>query len=232
MTKTVVIHQPDFAPYLGFFHRFLHADFYIVLDHVQFVNSNRGWTHRDKIKTSMGEKWLSLSVKKAPRDTPINAIELATSTDWITDNQNLLRQNYRKASGFEEVMPQVEALYREPPLLMRDFNLRWLEAFMDMLDVRIPFVLSSSLEPEGQKNELLIDLLGKVGASHYLSGLGARNYMEPEKFSEAGISLLWQEFDHPAYPQQFGEFIPYLSILDIFFNCGVSGARALLRSCK
>ena len=97
MSKTVVIHQPDFMPYLGFFHRFLLADLYIALDHIQFVHSSRGWTHRDKIKTAFGERWLALSVKKAPRDTPINKIELTTTTDWVGNNLNLLRENYRKA---------------------------------------------------------------------------------------------------------------------------------------
>ncbi|NTU42057.1 MAG: WbqC family protein, partial [Nitrospirales bacterium] len=31
MTKTAVIHQPDFIPYLGFFQRLLHCDLFIVL---------------------------------------------------------------------------------------------------------------------------------------------------------------------------------------------------------
>lgn len=232
MTRTVVIHQPDFAPYLGFFHRLLDADLYVALDHVQFVTgTSRCWTHRDKIKTAQGEKWLTISVKRAPRDTAINQIELA-DTNWCEDNLSQIEQNYRKAPGYAEIMPLVQELYGKPPRLMRDFNLRWLERLTDLLDVSIPFILSSSLEPRGQKNELLVDLLGKVNATHYLSGIGARAYMEPDKFSSAGIEVVWQQFVHPVYPQQFGPFIPYLSILDVLFNCGVSGSRALLRSCK
>ena len=46
--KTTVIHQPDFFPYLGFFHRLVKADLFIIFDHVQFVR--RGWHNRDKIK--------------------------------------------------------------------------------------------------------------------------------------------------------------------------------------
>jgi hypothetical protein len=230
MSKTVVIHQPDFMPYLGFFQRFLKADLYIVLDHVQFVNgTSRSWTHRDKIKTAGGERWLTLSVKKTARDTPINQVELSDSVDWIEGNLNLLVQNYRKAPHYAEIMPAVEVLYRSPSSLLGEFNLRSIEMLMDMLDVRVPFVLSSTLEPAGQKNELLIDLLQKVGATHYLSGTGARDYMEPGLFRDAGIEVLWQEFPHPVYPQQFGDFLPYLSTLDALFNCGVEGVRELLR---
>lgn len=231
MSRTVVIHQPDFAPYLGFFHRFAHADLFIALDHVQFVtNTSRSWTHRDKIKTEAGERWLTLGIKKPPFGTPINEVELVKDSSWVEGNLALLRQNYRKASAYAEVMPVVEGLYRAIPVRMVDFNLRWLEALADLLAVRIPCVLSSTLQPQAQKNELLIDLLQKVGASRYLSGNGARAYMEPEKFAAANIELIWQSFEHPIYPQQFGPFLPNLSVLDALFNCGVMGTRSLVRN--
>ena len=228
--KTVVIHQPDFVPYLGFFHRFLQADFFIALDHVQYVNgSSRAWTHRDKIKTDQGEKWLTVSVKKAPRDTAINQIELSTDTGWRQDNLRLLEHNYRKAPFYVELMPEIERLYARPFLLLRDFNMASIEMLMEMLDVCIPWVWSSSLDPAGAKNELLVDLLQKVSATHYLSGVGARNYFRPEPFAQAGIEVVWQDFTHPVYAQQFGEFVPYLSALDVLFNHGIKASRDILR---
>jgi hypothetical protein len=68
-----------------------------------------------------------------------------------------------------------------------------------------------------------------VGATHYLSGNGARDYMQPEKFAQAGIQVVWQQFSHPVYPQQFGAFVPYLSSLDVLFNCGITASRQILR---
>jgi hypothetical protein len=149
--------------------------------------------------------------------------------DWATANLNLLKQNYRKAPYFDEVFPHILHLYDAPPRLMADFNLRSIELLMDLLDVRLPWVRSSSLQPVGSSNELLIDLLGKVGATHYLSGTGARDYMQPEKFAEAGIEVVWQQFVHPVYPQQFGAFVPYLSALDVLFNGGIAASRQILR---
>lgn len=228
--KVVVIHQPDFAPYLGFFHRFLHADFYIALDHVQFVNGSRAaWTHRDKIKTAQGVKWLTLSVKQAPRDTAINQIELSTNTNWQQDNLRLLQQNYQRAPYYAELMPEIERLYARPCNLLRDFNLASIEMLMDMLDVRTPWVCSGDLRPVGTKNELLVDLLQKVSATHYLSGVGARDYFDPAPFARAGIEVIWQDFTHPVYQQQFGEFVPYLSALDVLFNHGIKASRDILR---
>jgi hypothetical protein len=231
--KTLVIHQPDFLPYLGFFHRFLHADFFIVLDHVQFVNgSSRAWTHRDKIKTAQGEQWLTVSCKKAPRDTAINEIELLTGTDWRQDNLRLLEQNYRNAPFYAPLIPKIERLYSAPHSSLRDFNMASIEMLMDMLDVQLPWEYSSTLNPEGSKNELLVDLLKKVSATHYLSGVGARDYFEATSFDKAGIEVVWQEFTHPVYSQQFGEFLPYLSSIDLLFNHGIDDARKILRSSK
>jgi len=230
--KVVVIHQPDFVPHLGFFHRFLNADMYIALDHVQFVYGSRAWTHRDKIKTAQGAKWLTVSVKKAPRDTAINQIELSTDTDWRQDNLHLLKQNYRHAPFYSELMPEIERLYAWPVKLLRDFNMASIEMLMGMLDVRIPWVWSSSLDPVGAKNDLLVNLLKKVSATHYLSGVGAQDYFQPEPFAQESIKVIWQNYTHPVYAQQFGEFVPYLSALDVLFNHGITASREILRKVK
>lgn len=231
-TKTLVIHQPDFAPYLGFFHRFLKADLYIALDHVQFVNgTSRAWTHRDRIKTAQGEKWLSVSVKKAPMHTPINQIELATTTDWRQDHLRQFKQHYGSARFYAQTMSRLEPVYAQPWQRLCDFNMALIEVLMDCLDVRIPWLWSSSLAPVGSKNEMLVDLLHKVGATHYISGIGARDYFQPEPFEQGGITVLWQTFTHPVYSQQHSDFSPYLSVLDLLFNQGELAARQILRSC-
>lgn len=225
--KTVVIHQPDFIPYLGFFHRLMHAELYIILDHVQFPPRN--WTHRDKIKTVHGEQWLTLSVKKTPRDTPINQVALSIDVDWVQNHLNILHENYHQASYYRELWPHVEKLYHAPPDLLADFNLRSIDMLCALLGIDIARVRSSALSPQGGKNALLIDLLRKTGATHYLTGTGSRDYLQPELFSAEGIQVIWQAFNHPIYPQQFGEFIPFLSTLDALFNCGIEGTQRLLK---
>lgn len=230
MRRTVVIHQPDLLPYLGFFHRFLNTDLYVGLDHVQFVHSNNSWTHRDKIKTPRGAQWLTVSVRKAPRDTPINAIELS-ETEWRSQNLNLIRENYRDAPYFREIYSEVEKLYALPCTKLIEFTTASIDMLARLFGIAVPNVLSSSLQPTGHKNELLVDILRKVGATHYLSGLGARDYFDPIPFTEAGIEVVWQDFKHPAYPQLHGEFIPYLSSIDLLFNCGVERSREILRNC-
>lgn len=88
------------------FQRFLNANLYIVLDHVQFVHgTSKSWTHRDKIKTAQGDRWLTVGIRKPSLGTAINAVELAPGTGWIDQNLSLLRENYRKSAGWSEVFP-------------------------------------------------------------------------------------------------------------------------------
>lgn len=230
MSKTVVIHQPDFLPYLGFFHRFLHADMYIALDNVQFCSSSRSWTNRDKIKTPNGEKWLSISVNKAPRDTNINDICINYAVDWQTQNLNLLRQNYSKAEYFNEVFPYIEGLYDKKYEKLSNLTLESIRLLNELFDIRIEIILSSTLRASKAKSERLVELLQQVGATHYLSGVGARDYHDDEPFKMAGIEVIWQDFTPPVYPQLHGDFIPYLSSIDLLFNCGIRRSREILRS--
>lgn len=227
--KVAVIHQPDFLPYLGFFHRLLQADLFVLLDHVQFVtNGSRSWTHRDKIKTAQGERWLTVGVKKVTLGTPINDVLLA-DTDWREQSLNLLKENYRNAPYFEEIFAYMEKLYATPAERLVDFNVASINLLLNWFGITIPIVYSSDMAPMGKKNELLVDILTKTSATHYLSGIGAKSYFEPEPFLATGIEVQWQSFEHPVYPQQFEGFIPYLSSVDLFFNCGIEKSQQILR---
>lgn len=233
MSKTAVIHQPDFLPYLGFFHRLLAADVFVVLDTAQFVDgTSQSWMHRDKIKTPQGEKWLSLSIKKPPRDTAIRDVMLSDAVDWRTGNLNLLQANYRKAPHFGEIYSRLEQLYACKCESMMDFNLKSIEMLMTLFDIKIPMVFASDLDARGRKNDLLVDILKKTAATHYLSGVGARAYFDPAPFMEANVEVVWQDFTHPIYPQLHGDFVPYLSSIDLLFNCGIEKSREILKGCK
>ncbi len=228
--RIVVVHQPDFLPWPGFFDRLLKADIYVAFDNVQFVNGSAfSWMNRDKIKTSKGEKWLTVGVQKCPRDTPINRVLLSKSTNWRENNINQIRENYRKAPFFEEIMPYVEELYSFQCDKMIDFNMYSIRMLMKLFDIHTETVFASSLNPQGRSNALVVDIVKKLGCHRYLSGTGASDYYDPDVYKNAGVEVLWQDYDPPVYSQQFGEFIPYLSSIDMFFNCGIIESRRLLR---
>lgn len=228
--KIVVIHQPDFMPYLGFFHRLIKADIFIVLDNVQYVRGSRTQTSRDKIKTASGEKWINVGIQKPAYKSKIDEIYLQKDNEWRSRSLNLLTENYRRALYYEEIYPYIKKLYQVECDKMIDFNMASIHMLLNLFDIRdVDIRYASDLKVVGNKNELIINLVKAVGCSKYLSGVGAKNYYVPELYEQAGIDVVWQQFEHPTYPQQYGEFIPYLSSIDLLFNCGIEKSREIIR---
>lgn len=228
MSCTVVVHQPDFVPYLGFFHRLLQCDVWVVLDHVQL--NKEGWVHRDQIKTAYGVKWLSIPLKKSPLSTSILETE-ASSVDWRGEHMRKLHEAYGKATHYRAVLPLLKAIYACKSNCLPQFTMHGLTLLLAALDIQVPRILySSALEPQASSNALVAELTKKAGGTRYLSGLGARNYFNPAPYTEAGVELVWQKFIHPVYPQLHGDFVPCLTCLDLLCNCGVEGARKIVHA--
>lgn len=230
--KLVVIHQPDFMPYLGFFQRLITADIYIVLDNVQYVRGSRTQTSRDKIKVFNGEKWINVGIQKPVYKSRIDEIYLLKDNSWKERSLNLIKENYRKADYFEEVYPYIEKLYSVKCNKMVDFNMASINMLTELFGIEnIEIKYASQLSVTGKSNELIINLVKAVGCHRYLSGVGAKNYYIPELYEQAGIEVVWQKFEHPVYKQQFDEFIPYLSSIDLLLNCGIECSREIIRNC-
>lgn len=230
--KRVCIHQPDFLPYLGFFHRLLLVDTFIILDDVQFLRKGSGWHNRDKIKTPHGEKWLTIPVEKGHCDRKINQVILSPDTEhWIPRNLNLLKENYGKAPYFDEYFPSIQEIYLRGFCEMLKLNMAFLSFFWNAFNIHIETVFSSNLNVSGTKNHRLINLIKAVDGEHYVSGMGAKAYLDEQLFVNEHITVEWQQFHHPVYPQLHGKFIPNLSCIDILFNCGAQ-AQEILWACK
>lgn len=228
-SNTIVIHQPDFLPYLGFFQRLANADLYVALDHVQFVqHTSTAWTHRDKIKTPKGEAWLSLSVQKCGLETAIRDVRLA-DTAWRKDHLNLLFQNYKDAPHFDMAYSAIERVYGQPHELMADLNLALIDMVCAFTAIDIARVRSSDLPHHGSKSEMVAGLVEAVGGTQYLSGNGARAYHEQEPFERRDIEVRWQNYSLPKYPQLHGDYLPGLSVIDALFNCGPEWTRDLIK---
>jgi hypothetical protein len=102
------------------------------------------------------------------------------------------------------------------------------KALCDLLGIRTRMVVSSTLSVPGKATQRLVNFCKALGANTYLSGAGGKDYLELELFEKEGVKVSFQEYKHPAYPQLHGEFVPYLSVLDLLFNCGPKSREVLL----
>ncbi len=74
-------HQPVYLPWLGLFHKIALSDKFVLFNEVQYLP--RDWMNRNKIKTTMGEIFLTVPVlKKGHRDKKIHEIKINNNTNW------------------------------------------------------------------------------------------------------------------------------------------------------
>lgn len=221
-----VIHQPQYFPYLGFFHKLAQADVFVVMDNVEFLR--RGLQHRNKIKTAQGEQWLTVPVLHR-QNQMIREVNINHEFPWPRKHWGTLCTNYSPAPYFDHYAPTLKPLLFQDWESLRDLNLAMIRWVMQQLEIKVPMVNLSDLDVQGHKSQLLIDTCRAVGADTYLSGVGGKNYMDLALFEAAGIDVIWQDFTPPTYGQCFPDlgFIPNLSILDVLFCCGPESRQFL-----
>lgn len=224
---TCVILQPSYIPWRGFFHLIQKADTFVFYDDVQY--DKRGWRNRNRIKSPSGPVWLTIPVfsKGAQvENTPINAIEITYDEDWPRKHWRSISLNYAKAPFFKQYAPLVESFYQQKPKMLADFTIEITSLLARALGIgHTQFINSSTLAVEGQKTDRLIAVLQKVGATHYISGPSARDYIEPEKFDAAGITLEYMSYDYAEYPQLHPPFVPDVSAIDLLFMAGPDAGK-------
>lgn len=213
------IHQPQYFPYLGFFHKLSQADIYVVMDNVEFLR--RGLQHRNKIKTAKGDQWLTVPVLHQQKQL-INEVKINPDFPWARKHWGTILSNYSPAPYFNLYADDLQAILLQDWESLCELNMALLTWVMQVLAIDIPVVRLSNLPVQGEKSDRLISACQAVGADTYLSGIGGKNYMDLDSFKAAGVQVLWQDFTAPTYEQLFPsvEFIPNLSILDVLFCCG------------
>jgi hypothetical protein len=102
-----------------------------------------------------------------------------------------------------------------------------------MLGIKTTIRYSSKMENTGTKADLLAMLCEQADATEYVSALGSRKYLEEsDAFDKRSIPIKYNEYDHPEYPQLFGEFVPYMSIIDLLFNVGPESLSVIRQGYK
>ncbi len=216
----VSAHQPNFAPWLGFFDKMLHSDVLVLLDTVQFIK--RGYQNRARVKASNGPQWLTVPViSKGRYDQATRDVEIDETAKWRSVHLRTLQTVLARTPHRDELLEVVEPIYaRDDVHRLVDLNLAVIRAVADRLGITTRLVSASELDVEGSSTRLMVSLTRAVGGDAYLSGPTGRQYLEPELFDEAGLELRYHSFDVFEYPQSYGAFEPGLSCLDYVANCG------------
>ena len=230
----VVILQPSYIPWRGYFDQIRRADLFIFYDDIQY--DKHGWRNRNQIKTMQGKKWLTIPVNSrgAINGIPIKDVCIDWSKPWAKTHLKSLTVSYNKAPYFKQYLPLLETFFQRHDEFLADFTIALSIALAHELGfTSTRFMRSSEMSNiEGRKTDRVVNILKRVGATYYICGPSASSYMEPEKFEAAGIPFEYMQYDYPEYPQLYPPFDPYVSILDLLFMTGKKASDYLFQTGK
>jgi hypothetical protein len=221
--KKVAIVQSNYIPWKGYFDLIAAVDEFILYDDAQYTRQD--WRNRNQVKTPQGVQWLTVPVKakfaQSIRETQIDG------SAWSARHWKTLVQSYRKAPHFKEVAAWLEPLYLCANYAhLSHLNRTFLEAICKYLGIQTLITNSWDYQLVEGKTERLAELCAQAGATEYLSGPSAKNYIDEKIFAACGIELTWFDYvGYPVYPQLWGDFVHAVTILDLLFHCGKDSPR-------
>ena len=227
-SRTLAVLQPGYIPWLGFFDQMRRADVFVYYDDVQY--DKHGWRNRNRIKAKEGPAWLTVPVRHHGLQQPlILDAEVDSRAPWARKHIGTLKQYYSKAPHFKRYLPEFEELLMRDWERIVDLDLAVVQLMSGWMGISPATYRSSALGIEGEQSGRLAALCRHFGATRYLSGAAARDYLDVGVFEQQGTEVRWQDYQHPVYPQLHGDFVPYLSALDLLLNCG-DDSRSILES--
>jgi WbqC-like protein len=221
--KRAAIVQSSYIPWKGYFDLIRSVDAFILLDNVQFTR--RDWRSRNRIKTRHGLAWLSIPVHTRGRYTQLIQDTTTSDPHWGRRHWQTIQANYAKAPYFDRYADRLAVLYEHPSTHLSEINHAFITPICDVLGITTPITWSSEYATRHAPSERLIDLCLAVGATEYLSGPSAANYLDIAAFEAAGVAVQFADYSgYAEYLQLHGPFEHSVSVLDLLF---CTGPRAL-----
>lgn len=210
----VVVCQPMFLPWVGIFEQIRLADVFVHYDDVQLPHG-RSFTTRVQVKTRDGMHWLTVPVDRRRSGSLINEALIHDRMGWRETHLKTLRHTYARTSNFAAMFALAERIYASEAPDVADFNITSTELISGLLGLQPEFTRSTTLNIDGRGSERLISICRHFNASVYITGHGARNYLDHEAFGQVGIEVRYMNYATMPWPQMHGQFSPYVTILDL-----------------
>lgn len=214
----VTIHQPEHMPWPGFFHKMINADLFVILDSVQYRKNY--FQNRNRIVGDSGDPiWLTVPTRNVSFDELIceKLIDKASNL-WPRKYLNLIKNCYAGTEFYKDYSEDLFQIINSNFDKLADVNLAIIMYFRKHLGIAGEVISASTLPYSGNKSDLNLEICKAVGANEYLSGPSGRDYLNLDSFSQAGIRVLFNDYNPPIYSSP--NYHPYLSTIDLLFRHG------------
>tara|TARA_B110001454_G_scaffold217415_1_gene242698 strand:+ start:809 stop:1486 length:678 start_codon:yes stop_codon:yes gene_type:complete len=222
----ISIHQPNYLPYPGFFHKIIHSDVLIVQDVTKF---DERFSNRNKIISSNKWTWLTVPIKKNHKEYQLKDVEIFNDLKWNKIHRKKLESVYNKSNFYNEYKTDLNSILEQKWELLLELNMTLIKKIFEWLKIKTKIIYESELEIKGEGTNRLINICRAVDADVYLSGDMGHDYLNEDVFELNNIKLEYQNYTPKKYEQILSEeFIPNLSIIDMLANIGRDEIKKIL----
>jgi hypothetical protein len=201
MKKRIAILQSNYIPWRGYFDIIGSVDEFLIYDSAQYTKND--WRNRNRIKTANGPTWLTIPVATAGQLYQPIADARCTNNTWAAKHWRSLSQAYARAPYFPVYRDLLAEAYEAcaGQTLLSDINRHLLNTVVSALGLTTRIADAPELPSENNPTKQLIEICRAVGATTYLSGPSAKNYMDISLFTAAGITVEFIDYSLlPRYP--------------------------------
>nr|WP_317632845.1 WbqC family protein [uncultured Flavobacterium sp.] len=218
--KKVAVMQPYFVPYIGYFQMIKAVDVFVFYDDVNYIKG--GWINRNRIKVGNEAKYFTVPLINSSPNRLIKDIEVKTDSKEFLSLRKTIIQNYSKAPYFKTVMPLIDRILLVKEQTISNLAIDSIKIVCDYLKITTKFKVSSidySVSKGLERTERLFNICEELNASHYINAIGGFELYDKNSFSKKRINLSFIKSKPISYTQLKGEFLPWLSIIDVLmFN--------------
>ncbi len=222
----LVISQSMYFPWVGFLEQIKLADTFVHYDDVQHT---KGFYNRVQVKTEHGVKWLTVPLRNRHQGQKIDEVLVDDRVDWRKQHYDVLRKSYSKAPFLKEMLTIIDRVFSEDINTLSDVSRASVIALSDYFDLSetTRFIPSLNLATNTRGSFRIQSICVALRAKTYITGHGARNYLDHDAFDASGIRVEYMNYRKIKYPQMHGEFTPYVTALDLVANRGREGAQVI-----
>ena len=224
----VSIHQPNFFPWMGFFNKINSSDAFIFLTESRRSKNDKYLT-RSLILNNSSQSYLSIPL--GAKQIKICDLLMPKDRQWRIDMLNVINAAYSSCDFYDEILVDIEKLLMFDCEFFYEFSINIIYFFMKNLNIHTNCFLDKNFNKDfGEASMRLVNLCNEVNAEKYLSGIGAKSYIDEDIFIKDKIDVIYQNYSPQPYGQRSNEFISGLSIIDVLFNCGYDAAEKLIKN--
>ena len=226
MQKKIIITQPTFLPYSGYFAALSDVDEIVFLDDVQF--SKRSWQQRNIIRNINGPFYLTVPVRtKNKYDQKILNVEINNENNkWNKKMIQSIDESYKKSKFFDNYFPSIKEIIEKDFYKLIDLNIDLINLILNFLDLKVKIIFSSHMNNTQKKFDLIKEIYEKRNAKILITTAGVRSYF-PKNSKNMNIIYFKYNDQHFKYNQMGKSFISNLSIIDLLFNEGKNCKKIL-----